>query len=302
MNDGYEQLLVIWHVENSYTRSSRSHYSMHVNDGCKACLGNSETMLAPSSLSRGISTMSQNRIADYDDKVSSPILFGGKCIRSASGSTDKPTELFTDSAVLIPKRLAEYIDAMFFVPFASLGRDVQRLRPARLPVVRLEPQDSKEQRPPQSITRHSAIFPLSIKDGIVPTRACFQCIAGHMLGADNCFEFLPYRMSPWGEDLPVMIWFHGSRAVFNDAWGALGLHDGASLARASLFMLVVAQCRLGILRFLILERGAETTKDRQMDHIGFEDQHFLMRWLQNNAAGLDLSKESAILVGHDVGG
>ncbi len=72
--------------------------------------------------------------------------------------------------------------------------------------------------------------------------------------------------------------------------------------RAHLFTLVTSQYHLGILRFLVLERDAQTTKNHQCCQFGFDDQHGLMRWLQDSAAGLDLDKESAILFGHDVGG
>ncbi len=90
--------------------------------------------------------------------------------------------------------------------------------------------------------------------------------------------------------------------MFNDARGALGLCDGASLARARLFTLVAAQRCLGIFSFLALKRDAPRTRNRQWGESGIEDQHVLMRWLQDSAAGLDLSKKSAILVGHGFGG
>ena len=97
-----------------------------------------------------------------------------------------------------------------------------------------------------------------------------------------------------------MIWFHDRWAVFSFAWGALGLHDGASPAYTYLFTLVVAQYWLGTFGF-IFERDAQSTKILQRGQLGFEDQHLLMIWLQDNAAALSLSKVSAILVGHDMG-
>ena len=99
----------------------------------------------------------------------------------------------------------------------------------------------------------------------------------------------------------MMIWFHDRWAVFNFAWGALGLHDGASPAYTYLFTLVVAQYRLGTFGFFIFERDAQSTKISQRGQLGFEDQHLLMIWLQDNTAALSLSKVSAILVGHDMG-
>ena len=99
----------------------------------------------------------------------------------------------------------------------------------------------------------------------------------------------------------MMMWYHDRWAVFNFAWGALGLHDGASPAYTYLFTLVVAQCRLGTFGFFIFVRDSQSTKISQRNLLGFEDQHLLMIWLQNNAAGLDPSKVSAILVGHDMG-
>ena len=97
-----------------------------------------------------------------------------------------------------------------------------------------------------------------------------------------------------------MIWFHNRWTVFNFAWGALGLHDGASLAYAYLFTLVVAQYQLGTFGFLIFVRDAQSTKISQRGQLGFEDQHLLMIWLQDNAVALSPSKVSAVLVGHDM--
>jgi carboxylesterase type B len=99
-----------------------------------------------------------------------------------------------------------------------------------------------------------------------------------------------------------MIWFHDGWTLFNDAMGALGLHDGASPAYTYLFTLVVAQYRFGTFGFFSFEREAQSTKISQQGQLGFEDQHLLMIWLQDNAAALSLSKVSAILVGHDMGG
>ena len=81
-----------------------------------------------------------------------------------------------------------------------------------------------------------------------------------MLGRDGCLVFVSYRMLPWEEDLPVIIWFRDRWAVFNLAWGALGLHDGASLAYTCSLTLVVAQYRLGTFGFFISERDAQSTK------------------------------------------
>ena len=99
----------------------------------------------------------------------------------------------------------------------------------------------------------------------------------------------------------MMIWFHDRWAVFSDVWGAFGLHDGASPACTYMFALVVAQCRLGALGLYMLERPARSIKNPQRGQFGFDDQHLLMLWIQDNAAGLDPSKASAILVGHGMG-
>ena len=99
----------------------------------------------------------------------------------------------------------------------------------------------------------------------------------------------------------MMIWFHDRWTVFNVARGALGLHDGASPAYTYLFTLVVAQYRLGTFGFFIFERDAQSTKISQRGQLGFEDQHLLMIWLQDNTVALSPSKVSAILVGHDMG-
>ncbi len=77
-----------------------------------------------------------------------------------------------------------------------------------------------------------------------------------MIGADRCLAFILYRVSPRGEEFPVIIWFRDRWAAFKDAWGALGLHDGASPARVHLVTSVAAQHRLGIFRFLFVERDA----------------------------------------------
>ena len=76
-------------------------------------------------------------------------------------------------------------------------------------------------------------------------------------------------MLPWEEDLPVMIWFHDRWAVFDFAWGALGLHDGASPAYTNLFTLVVAQYRLGTFGFFIFERDFQSTKISQRGQLGW---------------------------------
>ena len=103
-------------------------------------------------------------VGDYEDRVPSwmymSILFGGKCSRSANGSTDTREGLMTDIGPVVPHRFVEDVDALFYVPFASLARDLQRLRPASLLVARLEPLDTMKQRPPRAITRHIAMSPL----------------------------------------------------------------------------------------------------------------------------------------------
>jgi len=122
-----------------------------------------------------------------------------------------------------------------------------------------------------------------------------------MLGTDNCLEFILHRVSPCGDYLPVMIWFHDRWTVFDDVRGALRLYDGASLARARMFTLVAAQYHLRVLRFIVLRSEGQSTQNQQSDQVGFGDQHVFMRWLQDNAAGIDLNKTSAVLFGHGVG-
>ncbi len=138
---------------------------------------------------------------------------------------------------------------------------------------------------------------------MVSPHACFQCIARHMIGTDGCLEFTLYRVALKGGDLlPVMVWLHGKWTVSDNAWGALGLHDGASLARAHLVMLAVAQYCLGIFSFLCLEGDAQSAKKQQWGQLGLGDQHVLVVWLQDNAAGLDLNKSVAMLFGHGTDG
>ncbi len=253
-------------------------------------------------------TRAKGHVEDYECRVPSLmsmlILVGGKCIGSGNGSHDieaSPGDAFGQDGPIIPKRLVGDVDALSYIKFASLRNDSPRFHPAGPLQVYSKPLDTFKQRPPWDITRGRFSFPLK-HAGMISVYACLQCIAGHMLGTDKCLELVLYRKSPWGEELPVMLWSHGRWTVFSDARGTLKQLDGSSLACAHVFTSVVAQYCLGVLRFLILERYAEKTPNRYSGHIGFEDQHALMRWLQDSAAGLDLNKTSAILFGHGVGG
>ncbi len=249
------------------------------------------------------SSPSSEHSADYEKAVlfamHLPILFEGRCIRSGNVSDD---DLISGlSGPLVPKRFVEDVDAICYMPFASLIDASTRLRPAKPSKVYSEPLDTRKQRPPRDITRHRISSPLNTY-GMVSIHACLQCIAIHILGAGNCLDFVLHRKSPWGEDLPVLIWLHGRWNVFSDARETLGLHDGASVAHARAVTLVVAQCRLGMFRFLIVGEGSQKTASHQLSECGFEDQRALMIWLQDSAAGLDVSKESAILFGRGIGG
>ncbi len=215
------------------------------------------------------------------------ILLGGKCIDSGN-SSDAIGEPCGKDGPIVPKRLMGEVDALCYVKFGSLRGNPPRFHPAGPPEVYSASLDTFKQRPPQGITRPMFESPLR-KYGMVSHYACLQFIAGHIIGSDKCLELILYRMSPWGEELPVMLWLHGRWAAFSDAWGTLGQNDGASLACAHVLMLVAVQHCLGILRLFISEQDANTTKNQHFGETGFEDQHLLMIWLQDSAAGLDLS-------------
>ncbi len=93
--------------------------------------------------------------------------------------------------------------------------------------------------------------------------------------------------------------------IFDDARSTLGQYDGSTPARAYSITVVVAQWCFGFLKSFMLDLGDNIDKDARRRHLGemgFDDQHSCLRWLQDSAAGLDLSKESAVLFRYGVGG
>ncbi len=133
-----------------------------------------------------------------------PVLTREECTEA------EPAGVFisTRSGPNLPKLFADGVEALRYLSFAILRHESPRFRPASLLTTYLVQLDTVQQPPPQGITRPRAMFPLS-KLGMVSIHACFQFIAEHMLGTDSCLEFILHRVSPCGEYLPAMIWFHG---------------------------------------------------------------------------------------------
>ncbi len=163
-------------------------------------------------------------VEDYEGGPSMymPILLGGKCIGSRNGSDDiKESEVFASEGPITPTRLIGRVDALCYVKFASLRSDSPRFHPAGPLKGYTEALDTFKQRPPLEVTRNRFVSPLT-KFGMISAHACLQGIAGHMLGTEKCLDLALYRMAPWEENSPVMLWLHGKWAVFSDAWGTLG--------------------------------------------------------------------------------
>ncbi len=120
--------------------------------GCKVNFENSEAASAQSNFTRVLLcrklvittlanvTMSNNSphpsglVADYEEAVlCSSILLGGKCVGSGTGSSDIEDPKYSENGPIVPKRLVDDVDGLFYIPFASLPRDFPRLQPAKLP-------------------------------------------------------------------------------------------------------------------------------------------------------------------------
>ena len=140
---------------------------------------------------------------------------------------------------IIPRRIAEKVDALHNVGFASLHRDSPWLRSATCSPFFLAPLDCNElkRRPLQKLSDRTASSPLTI-GRMVSTYACLQTLAMHIVGIDDCFEFVLHRGTSWEDECPVMTWFYRRRVICDDVWRLLGSCDGASLARAYFFMIV----------------------------------------------------------------
>jgi len=118
----------------------------------------------------------------------------------------------------------------------------------------------------------------------VPTIQSEDCL--------NVNVFAPYK-SQAGDNLAVMIWYHGG--TFDEGWneGPFDLYDGCNLAHDGNVIVVTSNYRLGALGYLVT--------DTLRGNFGFLDQRAAMKWVQGEIYNFGGDKNHVTIWGQSAG-
>ncbi len=185
------------------------------------------------------------------------------------------------------------VHASYDLPFAKPPNDLLRFR-------RAQPLDVSIEVLHKPLVETTG---LALKQS-VSRHACDQQVSTDLFGTEDCLQ-LVIRSRASSEQTygpNVMIWFHDNWIVPRNAWSFPSGHNGAQLTRIHDVVSVCAQYRLAVLGFVILEDLIGDLQARASTHLAFEDQHSVVVWVQDNAAGLDVNKSTIVILGYGMGG
>lgn len=101
-----------------------------------------------------------------------------------------------------------------------------------------------------------------------------------------------------GNDLPVMVWFHGGD--FSEGSAHSAAFDGSNLARQDV-IIVNVNYRLGALGFLVTEEAVRQSGDEPFGNLGLRDQIAALEWVQRNIAQFGGDSSNITLFGESAG-
>lgn len=119
------------------------------------------------------------------------------------------------------------------------------------------------------------------------------------VGSEDCLYLNVWRPATAGQNLPVIVFFHGGSNV--SGYTADPVYDGAALAKAANAVVVTANFRLGILGFLNLPQLKTGDAANDSGNFALLDSIKALEFVRRNAAAFGGNADNVTIMGQSAG-